>query len=204
MRQYVMTTFLVTLFLALSITGCGHAENKEAQSPAENYRVHSNTENYKAHSNTENHSVQSNTNEALQSTSSERNVSQNQNGGEQAVNSVLTQRIQVIINGVPYAMRLADTEGARAFREELPKTVTMDDVNGNEKYIELAVSLPTDKEVAGTIRRGDVKLWGAKGLVIFYKDFNSHYSYTNLGHIEGDVDWDALAKQDSVEITFTL
>lgn len=204
MRQYVMTTCLVTLFLALSITGCGHAENDETQSYAENYRVYSNTENYKVHSNAENHSVQSNTNEALQSTYSERTVSQNQNGGEQAVDSVSTQKIQVIINGIPYTMRLADTEGARAFCQELPKTVTMDDVNGNEKYIELDVSLPTEKEVAGTIRRGDVKLWGKNGLVIFYKDFNSHYSYTNLGHIEGNVDWGALAKQDSVEITFTL
>ncbi|WP_236193400.1 cyclophilin-like fold protein [Pseudomonas faucium] len=53
-----------------------------------------------------------------------------------------------------YKIRLADTEAARAFSSLIPLTLEMADLNSNEKYVDLAVSLPKDASVPGTIKVG--------------------------------------------------
>lgn len=83
-----------------------------------------------------------------------------------------------------FAITLADTEAARAFAAMLPLTLDMEELNGNEKKKELPNALPTDASRIGTIRNGDLLLWGARTVVVFYLTFDSPYSYTRLGHVE--------------------
>jgi len=83
-----------------------------------------------------------------------------------------------------FAITLADTEAARAFAALLPLTLDMEELNGNEKKKELPNSLPTDAHRPGTIRTGDLLLWGSRTVVIFYLTFDSPYTYTRLGRVD--------------------
>ena len=83
-----------------------------------------------------------------------------------------------------FAIRLADTAAARAFAAQLPLTLDMHDLNRNEKYAELPQALPVNSSQPGTIRSGDLMLYGTDTLVVFYLSFRSSYAYTRLGHVE--------------------
>jgi len=77
-----------------------------------------------------------------------------------------------------------DNRTALAFVQLLPITLDMAELNGNEKHGKLPRSLPTDPARPGTIRAGDVLLYGDDTLVVFYETFHSSYSYTRIGRIE--------------------
>jgi hypothetical protein len=82
-----------------------------------------------------------------------------------------------------FAVTLEDNPTARAFAQMLPLTLDMPDLNDNEKHVRLPRSLPTDAVRPGTIRNGDVMLYGSDTLVVFYKTFPSSYSYTRIGRV---------------------
>lgn len=83
-----------------------------------------------------------------------------------------------------FAITLADTEAARAFAAMLPLTLDMEELNRNEKHGELPKALPTNASRPGTIRNGDLLLWGSRTVVVFYLTFDSPYSYTRLGRVD--------------------
>ncbi len=82
-----------------------------------------------------------------------------------------------------FAVTLEDNPTARAFAQLLPVALDMPDLNANEKHVRLPRSLPTNPVRPGTIRAGDVMLYGDDTLVVFYKTFSSSYSYTRIGRI---------------------
>ena len=82
-----------------------------------------------------------------------------------------------------FAVTLEDNPTARAFVQLLPATLDMAELNGNEKHARLPRSLPTNAVRPGTIRAGDVLLYGNDTLVVFYETFRSSYSYTRIGRI---------------------
>ena len=66
----------------------------------------------------------------------------------------------------------------------LPVEFNMSELNGNEKYVYMPSSLPTNSSNPKHINAGDVMLYGDNCLVIFYKSFDTSYSYTRIGHID--------------------
>ena len=70
-----------------------------------------------------------------------------------------------------FAITLTDNETARALAARLPLTLDMAEHNGNEKYAVLAQELPTNASGPGTIRNGDLMLYGSDTLVVFYATF---------------------------------
>lgn len=100
-------------------------------------------------------------------------------------------RIWMTVGERRFSITLADNQAARAFAAQLPLTLDMPDLNGNEKHAKLPRALPARASRPGTIRAGDVMLWGADTLVVFYLSFDSPYAYTRLGRIE-----DAAALED--------
>ncbi len=92
--------------------------------------------------------------------------------------------MKVIINNNEYIVNLENNEAVASFLDLLPKEFNMSELNGNEKYVYLDESLPSKSSNIGKINKGDVMLYGDDCLVIFYKSFNTSYSYTKIGHID--------------------
>lgn len=102
-----------------------------------------------------------------------------------------------------FAITLADNAAARAFAAMLPLTLDMAELNGNEKYASLPKALPENSSRPGTIRNGELMLYGADTLVVFYRTFTSSYPYTRLGQVTDPAGMgQALGKRD-VRITFS-
>jgi hypothetical protein len=102
-----------------------------------------------------------------------------------------------------FAITLTDNAAARAFAERLPLTLDMSELNGNEKHAELREALPANASRPGTIRNGDLMLYGTNTLVVFYATFNSSYSYTRLGRVDAPADLPRALGRDGIRIVFS-
>ncbi|HJB03940.1 MAG TPA: hypothetical protein H9947_09780 [Candidatus Evtepia excrementipullorum] len=102
-----------------------------------------------------------------------------------------------------YSVTLADTEAARALAARLPLTLSMTELNGNEKYANLDQALPTAATQPGEIHTGDLMLYGADCLVLFYADFTTAYSYTPLGRLADPTGLAAALGTGGVTVTLT-
>jgi hypothetical protein len=103
-----------------------------------------------------------------------------------------------------FTATLYDNATATAFKAQLPMTINMRELNGNEKYFDLAASLPTNASNPGTIQNGDLMLYGANTLVLFYKSFSTSYSYTRLGRINDTTGLAAALGSGNVAVTYEL
>ncbi|MPN62234.1 hypothetical protein SDC9_209981 [bioreactor metagenome] len=86
----------------------------------------------------------------------------------------------------------------------LPLTINMIELNGNEKYFDLPKSLPTNSSNPGTIKNGDLMLYGSKTLVLFYKTFSTPYNYTRLGSVNDTTSLASALGGGNVTVTFAL
>ena len=92
--------------------------------------------------------------------------------------------VKLIIENKEYEINLENNETSKELFNKLPLFLNMSELNGNEKYIYLDFSLPTNPYNPEHINRGDIMLYGNNCLVIFYKSFDTPYSYTKIGHID--------------------
>lgn len=105
-------------------------------------------------------------------------------GGAIAETTLKEDRMWMTVGEQRFAITLDDSETSRALAQRLPLTLDMSELNANEKYASLPQRLPTRAVSTGTIRNGDLMLYGADTLVIFYRTFESTYSYTRIGRVD--------------------
>ena len=122
---------------------------------------------------------------------------------EETTDTIMSNRINISVGGRTYAATLADNDAARAFAALMPLTVDMSELNGNEKYYYLDTALPVESYRPGTIRTGDLMLYGSTCLVIFYETFSSGYSYTRLGQIDNPEGLAEALGSGNVRVTFS-
>lgn len=129
----------------------------------------------------------------------------NDNTGNDNPNNdtLMNREIIISIGNVRYTATLADNPAAKAFAALLPLTVTMTEMNGNEKYCNLSGNLPADTFRPGTIHTGDLLLWGTNTVVLFYETFSSAYSYTRLGKIGNPGGLAVALGRGNVRVTFS-
>ena len=99
--------------------------------------------------------------------------------------------MKITIDNELYIINLEENETVSAFINLLPIEFNMNELNGNEKYYYLDKELPTNSINVKHINKGDVMLYGNNCLVIFYKSFDTTYSYTKIGHIDNLKDLDS-------------
>lgn len=109
---------------------------------------------------------------------------------------------RVIVGSTTFTGVFYTTEAAEVFRATLPLTVTMSDMNDNEKHCELPQNLPTSATKPSTIRNGDLMLYGSRTLVLFYKPFSSSYSYTRIGRVDNPSGLEAALGGGNVSVRF--
>ncbi|GGN32257.1 MULTISPECIES: cyclophilin-like fold protein [Marinomonas] len=112
-------------------------------------------------------------------------------------------RMWITIGERRFSATLAATAAAEEFASMLPLTLNMEDLNRNEKHTDLPKNLPTHKYQPKTIENGDIVLWGSRTLVVFYKTFDTSYSYTRIGRIENATDLPRALGHGNAVITFS-
>lgn len=100
------------------------------------------------------------------------------------MNAQETAKIKITVGANSFVATTYDNATAKAFVALLPMTVSMNELNRNEKYYYLSGNLPNSPENPSTINAGDLMLYGQNCLVLFYETFTTSYSYTKIGSIE--------------------
>lgn len=112
--------------------------------------------------------------------------------------------IKITILGREFKARLNHCAAAQALCYQMPMTLAMDELNGNEKYCYLKEKLPTRSECPNFITAGNLMLFGGSCLVLFYKSFTTAYDYTVLGVIENPEGLAEAAGSGPVEVEFAV
>lgn len=113
-------------------------------------------------------------------------------------------RLKITVGSSTFNATLASNATAMAFRQMLPMTINMSELNNNEKYYDLSSSLPTNSSNPGTIQNGDLMLYGSTTLVLFYKTFSTSYSYTRIGSVDNPSELQSALGAGSVTVSFEL
>lgn len=112
-------------------------------------------------------------------------------------------KIQMKIKGQCYDITLYDNPTSQAFAAQLPVTLEMMELNGNEKYAELPHPLPTEAIQPITLHAGDLMLYGNQTLVLFYTTFKSSYRYTLVGRVDSPENLTETIGKQNVRIAFS-
>jgi hypothetical protein len=132
------------------------------------------------------------------------NASDPSSSSAQVTNSVVEDKMKIVIGSKSFTATLEDNLTVAKLKSLLPLTLKMTELNGNEKYHHLSTRLPTNAVSPGFIQNGDVMLYGNNSLVLFYKTFETTYSYTRLGRIDNPSGLASAVGAGDVTVTFEL
>jgi len=110
--------------------------------------------------------------------------------------------IKIMIGDNYFTATLESNATATEFKKMLPLNISMKDLNSNEKFFDFSTDLPANASKPNRINSGDLMLWGSNTLVLFYKAFDTSYSYTRLGRIENPGGLAQALGSGNVTVTF--
>ena len=113
-------------------------------------------------------------------------------------------KMRVVVGDKVFTASMVDNATIASFKELLPLTMNMNELNGNEKYCYLSESLPTDDFKPDTIHAGDIMLYGNSCVVLFYKTFATSYRYTRMGAIDNPAGLAEALGSGNVEVWFEM
>ena len=113
-------------------------------------------------------------------------------------------KISIRIGDKVFPATLSDNTTATAFKKLLPLSITMTELNGNEKLFRLPGTLPARASTPSSIQTGDLMLYGPNTLVLFYKSFPTTYSYTTIGRIDDPSGLEAALGSGNVSVNFEI
>lgn len=112
--------------------------------------------------------------------------------------------VQIIIGSKTFDAKFYNNDTSKALIKQMPFTIIMNELNGNEKYYDLQEKLPFKTTVKPqTIQNGEIMLWSSKTLVLFYDTFSNQYGgYVKLGYITNPQKLADVLGDGNVNITF--
>jgi len=113
-------------------------------------------------------------------------------------------KIKITVGADSFLASTYDNATAQAFITLLPMTITMNELNGNEKYYNLPDNLPTSPDRPSAINAGDLMLYGQNCIVLFYEPLTTSYSYTKFGYINNPAGLKAALGPNNPKVTFEL
>lgn len=116
--------------------------------------------------------------------------------------NAMSNKLNVRIGNASFRLTLEKNATAAAFRKLLPLTLNMSELNGNEKFFNLSIGLPTAASRPGTLRAGDLMLFGSDCVVLFYETFSSSYSYTPIGSMDDTSGFATMLGKGNVTVSF--
>lgn len=114
-----------------------------------------------------------------------------------------TSKIKLKINDIVFEVTLIDNEASRELVKRLPLNISMNELNGNEKYYYFDKSLPSNPSRPEKINAGDIMLYGSDCLVLFYDTFNTSYSYTKIGKLDNPTNIKNVVGSGNIDIYIT-
>lgn len=126
------------------------------------------------------------------------------NEGDGNDENLMGNQLKMTVGAAVFSVTLESNAAATALKAMLPLTVSMAEMNGNEKYYYLPEGLPTASSSPGTIRAGDLMLYGSSCLVLFYETFRTSYSYTRIGRVDDPSGLSAALGAGDVRVTFEM
>ncbi|MDR1452252.1 MAG: hypothetical protein LBI57_08010 [Helicobacteraceae bacterium] len=112
--------------------------------------------------------------------------------------------INLAIGAKTFTAALSDNQTAKEFAARLPLSIKMTEMNGNEKYHRFDTNFATNDKIVGNVEAGDLMIWSSSYLVLFYKSFDSSYSYTKIGRIDDASGLAEAVGAGDVEISFSV
>lgn len=90
--------------------------------------------------------------------------------------------VNITVNGIAFEACIYNTPAGRAFAAMMPLKVLMSGESG-ERSCTLNKSLPALTSKTDTIAAGEIMLFGTDNLLIFCRNTDARYSYTEIGYI---------------------
>ena len=91
--------------------------------------------------------------------------------------------VTLTVGGKTFAAKFYDNQTARELVKKMPMTLSMKELNGNEKFYYFDTELPIKETSPNKIQAGEIKLYGSDCLVAFYKTHTTSYPYTSVGDV---------------------
>ncbi|MCF2442587.1 hypothetical protein L0657_01365 [Dyadobacter sp. CY345] len=113
-------------------------------------------------------------------------------------------RLILQIGEKTFSATLANNATVTAFKARLPLTISMDELNANEKYYRFSGNLPSNPSNPGRIENGDIILYTSNTLVLFYETFSTSYTYTRIAKIDDVSGLKAALGSGNVTVLFSL
>ncbi len=113
-------------------------------------------------------------------------------------------KVLVTAGGKEFNAVFYKNETSEDLAEKIPFTLKMNDLNGNEKYYYFDETFPESSQKVESIKIGDIMLYGDSCIVIFYKSFNTNYSYTKIGYIENAEELEKALGNSDIKVKFEI
>ncbi len=207
MKKVIIAICIIIIFVVIGYLIINNKQKKDNTNISNNLEIeetesHEFLSNQEQSNNSVNETINNNINEENSMPELENNNTEPQeniNKGEEKV-SVLN----IKVGNKNFKATLEDNNTTRELIKQMPLTINMSELHGNEKYYYFNQSLPTNSERIENIKTGDLMLYGSDCLVLFYESFRTSYSYTRLGKIDNPSGLAEAVGKGNVQVTFSI